>query len=194
MLIGRADDPQNPGSPVAIKAAHPFGRGSRNPSGPAAGVPRKTGRTHDCHRTRSDFLALNPCTQGAVHTRATSSGRRAQHPRGHRLSDEPAGPGPADGRPRRGRPQTPARTPPPPRPAETEDTRRRRRVNAAHARMSSFVVKSRPQRGPMSSECRRKIAPMSSECRQFVVRMSSPPQPLVVEDSRRLQQIRPGRP
>ena len=69
MLIGRADDPQNPASPVAIKAAYAFGSGSRNPSGPADSVPRKTSRTHDCYRTWSDFLALNPCIQGAVHTR-----------------------------------------------------------------------------------------------------------------------------
>lgn len=72
MLIGRSDDPKNPGSLVAINAAHPLGSGSRNPSGPADSVPRKTGRTHDCYRTRSDFLAFNPCIQGAVHTRATA--------------------------------------------------------------------------------------------------------------------------
>ena len=36
MLIGRTDDPQNPCSPPAIKAADAFGGGSRNPSGPAA--------------------------------------------------------------------------------------------------------------------------------------------------------------
>ncbi len=73
MLIGRADGPQNPGSLVAIKAAHPFGCGSRNPSGPADTLPHKTGRTHDCHRTGSDFLALNPCIQRAVHTQVTTA-------------------------------------------------------------------------------------------------------------------------
>ncbi len=76
MLIGRADDPQNPASPVAIKAAYAFGSGSRNPSGPADSVPRKTGRTHDCYRTRSDFLAPNPCIEWAVHTRAIDFNQR----------------------------------------------------------------------------------------------------------------------
>jgi hypothetical protein len=71
MLIGRADDPHNPCSLPAIKAAHAFGGGSRNPSGPAAAMPRQTGRTHDRSRTRSDFLRQTPCNERAVHTRAT---------------------------------------------------------------------------------------------------------------------------
>jgi hypothetical protein len=71
MLIGRADDPPNPCSLAAIKAAHPLGRGSRNPSGPAAAMPRQTGRTHDRSRTGSDFLRQAPCNERAVHTRAT---------------------------------------------------------------------------------------------------------------------------
>ena len=36
MLIGRTDDPPSPCRPTANKVADAFGRGSRNPSGPAA--------------------------------------------------------------------------------------------------------------------------------------------------------------
>ena len=36
MLIGRSDDLHNPCRVAASKVSHPFGRGSRNPSGPAA--------------------------------------------------------------------------------------------------------------------------------------------------------------
>jgi hypothetical protein len=53
----------------AIKAADAFGGGSPNPSGPAARVPRQTGRTHDRFRTRSDFLPQTTCNDRAVHTR-----------------------------------------------------------------------------------------------------------------------------
>ena len=60
MLIGRTDDPQNPCRVAACKVSNPFGCGSRNPSGPAAIVPRQTGRTHDRNRTRSDSFASNP--------------------------------------------------------------------------------------------------------------------------------------
>ena len=38
MLIGRSDDPQNPCRVAAAKVFHPFGSGSWNPSGPAAGA------------------------------------------------------------------------------------------------------------------------------------------------------------
>jgi hypothetical protein len=39
MLIGRADDPQNPRRVAAFEVTNPFGCGSRNPSGPAVIVP-----------------------------------------------------------------------------------------------------------------------------------------------------------
>jgi hypothetical protein len=69
MLIGRSDDPHNPCRVAAVKVSHPFGRGSRNPSGPAAPAAQ-TGRTHDRNRTASEFFLPTPCTNGAVHTRS----------------------------------------------------------------------------------------------------------------------------
>jgi hypothetical protein len=41
MLIGRTDDPQNPRRVAAFEVTYPFGCGSRNPSGPAAVLPRQ---------------------------------------------------------------------------------------------------------------------------------------------------------
>ena len=41
MTIGRTDDPENPFLATAVKAASLFGSGSRNPSGPAAMLPRQ---------------------------------------------------------------------------------------------------------------------------------------------------------
>ena len=41
MTIGRTDDPVNPTLAMALEAASLFGIGSRNPSGPAASVPRQ---------------------------------------------------------------------------------------------------------------------------------------------------------
>ncbi len=67
MLIGRSDGPHNPCRVAAVKVSHPFGRGSRNPSGPAARAPQ-TGRTHDRNRTAAEFFLPTPCTNRAVHT------------------------------------------------------------------------------------------------------------------------------
>jgi len=39
MLIGRTDDPHSPRRVAAFEVIHPFGSGSRNPSGPAAAMP-----------------------------------------------------------------------------------------------------------------------------------------------------------
>jgi hypothetical protein len=41
MLIGRSDDPHNPCRVAAFEVTHPFGRGSRNRSGPAAACRAK---------------------------------------------------------------------------------------------------------------------------------------------------------
>lgn len=41
MTIGRTDDPGNPSHAPAVQAALVFASGSRNPSGPAASVPRQ---------------------------------------------------------------------------------------------------------------------------------------------------------
>ena len=41
MTIGRTDDPVNPTLAMALEAASLFGIGSRNPSGPAARMPRQ---------------------------------------------------------------------------------------------------------------------------------------------------------
>src|SRR3954451_9344525 len=41
MTIRRTDDPENPFLALACKAAALFGAGSRNPSGPAAMLPRQ---------------------------------------------------------------------------------------------------------------------------------------------------------
>ena len=77
MLIGRTDDPPSPCSPTASKAANAFGRGSRNPSGPAA-VCRtsKAGHTNATAPDQKIFTQV-PCTQRAVHTRATTTKGRA---------------------------------------------------------------------------------------------------------------------
>jgi hypothetical protein len=67
MLIGRSDDPHNPCRVAAVKVSHPFGRGSRNPSGPAARAPQ-TGRTHDRNRTARILLPHPLHQQGRPHT------------------------------------------------------------------------------------------------------------------------------
>jgi hypothetical protein len=51
-----------------LEAVSLFGAGSRNPSGPAANKPRKTGRTHDRSRSVRQIKQNNPCIEGAVHT------------------------------------------------------------------------------------------------------------------------------
>src|SRR5947208_13398428 len=68
MLIGRSDDPHNPCRVVASKVALPFGSGSRNPSGPAA-MCRNKQAGHTTATAPTQFFCLNPCIQGAVHTR-----------------------------------------------------------------------------------------------------------------------------
>src|SRR5204863_8341763 len=68
MLIGRSDDPHNPCRVVASKVALPFGSGSRNPSGPAA-MCRNKQAGHTTATAPTEFFCLNPCIQGAVHTR-----------------------------------------------------------------------------------------------------------------------------
>jgi hypothetical protein len=68
MTIGRTDDPVNPALAMALEAASLFGSGSRNPSGPAASVPRQQAG----HMTAIDppvrISRLRSCIQGAVHT------------------------------------------------------------------------------------------------------------------------------
>jgi hypothetical protein len=49
--------------PGSFHAAVLFGRHSRNPSGPAAMMPRQQGRTHDRNRTASWLSLLNPASR-----------------------------------------------------------------------------------------------------------------------------------
>jgi hypothetical protein len=74
VLIGRSDDPQNPCRVAASKVTFPFGRGSWNPSGPAAAC-RNTQAAHDRNRAAAEFACLTPCTKTAVHTRPTLCAR-----------------------------------------------------------------------------------------------------------------------
>ena len=77
LLIGRSDDPHNPCRVAASKVSHPFGSGSRNPSGPAARAAQtepalaKAGAGHTTATAPPKSSRLTPCTQGAVHTRPT---------------------------------------------------------------------------------------------------------------------------
>jgi transposase len=68
MSIVRTDDPQNPRRVAAFKVSLPFGRGSRNPSGPAASTPRPTGRTHDRFHTGSNLFKKLLHPKGRPHT------------------------------------------------------------------------------------------------------------------------------
>src|SRR5450759_835199 len=68
MTIGRTHDPENPFGSLALEAVGLFETGSRIPSGPAAMLPRQTGRTHDRNRTARQISHLFSCIQGAVHT------------------------------------------------------------------------------------------------------------------------------
>ena len=81
MLIGRTDDPQSPCRVAAFEVALPFGRGSRNPSGPAAVMPHHKGRTHDRHRTGSVLLQKKPLhPEGRPHTPYACSPSRGPTP------------------------------------------------------------------------------------------------------------------
>ena len=58
MLIGRTDDPQNPRRVAAFEVTHPFGSGSRNPSGPAAA--RRAKQAGHTHATEPDQISSPP--------------------------------------------------------------------------------------------------------------------------------------
>src|SRR5947207_8927834 len=86
MLIGRSDDPHNPCRVVASKVALPFRSASRNPSGPAA-MCRNKQAGHTTATAPTEFFCLNPCIQGAVHTRrrpCAATNRPDTRPQPHR--------------------------------------------------------------------------------------------------------------
>jgi hypothetical protein len=70
MLIGRSDDPHNPCRVAASKVSHPFGGGSRSPSGPAARAAQtepalaRAGAGHTTATAPAGSSRLTPCIQG----------------------------------------------------------------------------------------------------------------------------------
>ena len=89
MTIGRTDDPGNPSHAPALEAATVFGSGSRNPSGPAAMMPRQQAGHMIALDPNVEFLALALASKGpSTHAWGfTTDGALPAAP----LADPPAG-------------------------------------------------------------------------------------------------------